>query len=68
MSGLGICLLPQIAVEEEMNTGKLIPLNWSGPEFSIVSQVLYHKNKWVSPALQAFIALCKDYLLNDTLH
>ena len=63
MSGLGICLLPQIAVYEELASSKLIPLHWCGPKFNIVSQVLYHKNKWLSPALQAFLALCTEALL-----
>ena len=63
MSGLGICLLPKIAVEEELRLGKLLPLPWCGPDFAIVSQVFYHKNKWISPALDAFLSLCKDQLL-----
>lgn len=62
MSGLGISLLPRAAVEEEVESGKLIPLKWQGAEFEIVSQVLYHKNKWISPALDAFINLCKEML------
>lgn len=62
MSGLGISLLPRVAVEEEVKSGKLIPLKWQGAEFEIVSQVLYHKNKWISPALDAFINLCKEML------
>lgn len=63
MSGLGLCLLPKIAVTDELASGKLLPLNWCGPDFEIISQVLYHKNKWVSPALNAFIELCKKQLL-----
>ncbi|QEH68012.1 LysR family transcriptional regulator [Cellulosilyticum sp. WCF-2] len=62
MSGLGISLLPRVAVEEEVKSGKLIPLKWQGAEFEIVSQVLYHKNKWISPTLDAFINLCKEML------
>ena len=46
MSGLGITLLPKVAVEDEIKNGRLIPLNWKGPDFGIVSQVLYHKDKW----------------------
>jgi DNA-binding transcriptional LysR family regulator len=62
MSGLGVTLLPKVAVEEELSQGRLVPLNWCGPDFGIVSQVLYHKDKWLSPALKAFLKLSKDML------
>lgn len=63
MSGLGICLLPAIAVQEELSRHQLVTLNWRGPDFGIISQVLYHKDKWFSPALKAFIDLCQARLL-----
>ncbi|QAA31390.1 LysR family transcriptional regulator [Clostridium manihotivorum] len=62
MSGLGVTLLPKVAVEEELNNGRLIALNWSGPDFGIVSQVLYHKDKWLSPALKAFLKLSREMM------
>ncbi|GFZ31299.1 LysR family transcriptional regulator [Clostridium zeae] len=62
MSGLGITLLPKVAVEDELNQGRLVPLNWAGPDFGIVSQVLYHKDKWLSPALKAFLKLSKEMM------
>jgi DNA-binding transcriptional LysR family regulator len=62
MSGLGITLLPRIAVEDEIQSSKLIPLNWTGPDFEIISQVLYHKDKWISPALREFLKLSKDFM------
>lgn len=62
MSGLGITLLPKVAVEDEINNGKLIPLNWAGPEFGVISQVLYHKDKWISPALKEFLKLSRKFM------
>ncbi|URZ08921.1 LysR family transcriptional regulator [Clostridium felsineum] len=64
MSGLGITLLPRVAVEEEIKDGKLVPLKWGGPNFGIISQVLYHKDKWISPALNAFLRLSKKVIKN----
>ncbi|MCR3758864.1 LysR family transcriptional regulator [Clostridium felsineum] len=64
MSGLGITLLPRVAVEEEIKDGKLVPLKWGGPSFGIISQVLYHKDKWISPALNAFLRLSKKVIKN----
>ena len=65
MSGLGITLLPRVAVKEELAQGKMVALNWSGPDFGIVSQVLYHKDKWLSPALKAFLKLSRNMLYKD---
>ncbi|WP_238885361.1 LysR family transcriptional regulator [Clostridium sp. YIM B02551] len=62
MSGLGISLLPRVAVEEELAQGRLVKLNWAINDFGIVSQVIYHKDKWVSPALKAFLELSKEML------
>ncbi|MDD6795672.1 MAG: LysR family transcriptional regulator [Clostridiaceae bacterium] len=62
MSGLGITLLPKVAVKDALAAGKLIPLNWCGPEFGIISQVIYHKDKWKSKALEAFLELSKQIM------
>ncbi len=63
LSGMGITFLPQTAVEEELQQEKLIKLNWMGPEFLIFTQVLYHKTKWISAALKAFLNLLYEMKL-----
>jgi len=63
MSGLGITLLPLVAAEEECATKRLVKLNWKGPEFELLTQVLYHKNKWISASLKAFIELMHEIKL-----
>lgn len=64
ISGLGICVLPEIAASEEISSGRLLPLPYSTDDFPIVSQMLYHKDKWMSPALSAFISLSKEFLID----
>lgn len=54
MSGLGICVLPDIAVTEEVAAKRLIPIAYQ-QDYRIVSQILYHKSKWLSPLLSDFI-------------
>ena len=66
MSGLGITLLPKVSVEDEVKSGKLVALNWKGPDFGVISQVIYHKDKWISPALSAFLKLAKDFYKQNT--
>ncbi len=60
LSGMGITFLPLTAIEEELEQKKFVKLNWKGPEFPMYTQVLYHKSKWMSAALRAFIDLINE--------
>ncbi|MDP4147259.1 MAG: LysR family transcriptional regulator [Bacillota bacterium] len=62
ISGLGISILPRIAVEDEINRGLLKELPWKAPDFNIYTQVLYHKHKWLSPSMAAIIELSKQMI------
>ncbi|MEH7236666.1 LysR family transcriptional regulator [Bacillus sp. JJ1562] len=55
MSGLGIAYLPLMTVQDEIKEGKLKTIPCEAELKPIYSQVVYHKNKWVSPALSSFI-------------
>ena len=52
-SGLGISLLPKIVVDEDINRGELIKLNWTDTPIDIQALMLFHREKWLSPALSA---------------
>jgi DNA-binding transcriptional LysR family regulator len=60
MSGMGVTLLPLVAAEQECSEGRLVKLNWKGPAFELQTQVVLHKNKWISPSLSAFIQLLHE--------
>lgn len=60
LSGMGIAFLPLTSVERELHQRQLVRLNWIGPDFPIFTQVLYHKTKWMSAALKAFIVLLQE--------
>lgn len=62
ISGLGISLLPRVAVESEMAGGRLKDLHWSGPDFHMTTQITYHKDKWISPAMNALINLTRELI------
>ncbi|VBB05141.1 transcription regulator hth lysr [Lucifera butyrica] len=55
--GWGIGFLPRVTVEQELKNGQLAALVWAGPPFAIKAQLIYHKEKWLSPALRTFIEL-----------
>ena len=59
---LGVTLLPRMAVEGELSRGELIDLQWQGLEFDTNTQVVYHKDKWISPTLSAFLKLSREIL------
>lgn len=61
-NGLGICLFAKAAVQEDLEQGRLIPLTWKSNDIQIFTQIVYHKDKWVSPALRAFLDLAVQKL------
>ncbi|ABR35308.1 LysR family transcriptional regulator [Clostridium beijerinckii] len=62
MSGLGITLLPKIAAQEELKRKQLIELQWWEDSFYLTTQMVYHRDKWGSRALRAFIDLSKEMM------
>jgi DNA-binding transcriptional LysR family regulator len=57
MNGLGIALLPRIAVQNELELGKLVHLPFSHTDIKLDLQLLLHPKKWMSQPLQTFIQL-----------
>ena len=55
IKGLGVTFLPLTAVEESIVRKELIILPWQEERFHIVSEVLYHKDKYISPVLKSFL-------------
>lgn len=63
--GWGIGFLPRIVIQQELKANQLIELPWSGPPFGIKAQLIYHKNKWLSPSLKAFIEVILEAFGNN---
>lgn len=61
VSGLGVALLPKAAVEEDLDLNRLKALNWRGSTVEVVAQLIYHKDKWLSPPLSAFLSLFHEH-------
>ncbi|MBD5463059.1 MAG: LysR family transcriptional regulator [Lachnospiraceae bacterium] len=56
--GAGISFLPDYVTEEGMKSGKLAYLNVSDFKIEIWKQLLYHRDKWVSPQMESVIQYC----------
>jgi DNA-binding transcriptional LysR family regulator len=61
LSGLGICVLPQLAVQKELDKKELVKINYD-TDYKIESQLIYHKDKWISQNLSNFIKLAKEFV------
>lgn len=64
IAGMGISLLPRVTVAAELEQGQLVALPWAGPRFRVVTHVAWHKDKWVSPAMRAFLEVTREGLGN----
>ena len=56
---MGLALLPAIVVARELRQNQFKALHWNGPSLDIGTHVLWHKDKWLSPAMTAFLELIK---------
>lgn len=61
-AGLGLTILPKIAVRSEIDSGvlRILPLV-EGP-FETGALMLWHRDKWLSPTLLAFMDACRGHL------
>lgn len=60
-SGLGVCVLPHAAAGAEIKAGKLIPLNYNC-DYEIKSQIIWHRDKWLSFILKEFIRIAEEVI------
>lgn len=54
LSGLGIGVLPEMSVKKELELGEIMALPYETP-YEIYTELIYHKDKWLSQNLQEFI-------------
>lgn len=59
IADLGIALLPEMVVEKDLHSGELIELDWKSDMPQIFTRIAWHKDKWMSPPLHAFIELTR---------
>ena len=62
MAGMGLGLLPAIVVARELLQLQIKALHWAGPSMDIATYILWHKDKWISPAMAAFMDLVREKL------
>ncbi|MCU6396783.1 substrate-binding domain-containing protein, partial [Enterobacter quasiroggenkampii] len=55
--GVGVSFLPLFSVKKAIKQGTLSRIKTDIPTIQMCSQLLYHKNKWVTPQMQTFIEI-----------
>ncbi|MGE6668579.1 LysR family transcriptional regulator [Paenibacillus xylanexedens] len=62
-AGLGIALLPEMALKKELSDGEVVALPWDLSDISFSAQMLWHREKWISPSMAAFMEVAKSELI-----
>jgi DNA-binding transcriptional LysR family regulator len=58
--GMGVAHLPAMTAAAEIAQGKLGAMAWSGSDLTISTQIAWHRDKWLSPAMEAFVRLVRE--------
>ncbi|WP_176461908.1 LysR family transcriptional regulator [Anaeromicrobium sediminis] len=56
-SGFGLSFLPRVTVKEELANKELFEVLMEDKTFSIPNNITYHKDKWISPPINALFNL-----------
>lgn len=59
MAGLGVAVLPAMTVQTEIGQGRLRQIPWRPGPLTMVTQMVWHKDKWLSPALASLLAVVR---------
>ncbi len=59
-AGIGITILPEIAVAEEVAAKQLRKLPWTDGELEVATLMIWYKERWVSPTLNAFMEVTRE--------
>ncbi|SEQ88386.1 DNA-binding transcriptional regulator, LysR family [Virgibacillus subterraneus] len=62
IAGLGIAILPEMAVEKDIKGGLMKEIKWKQPASPFFTQIAWHKDKLMTIPLQSFIELTRRTL------
>ena len=60
MRGIGVTIMPEIAVQREVHEKALAVLPWEDGPLETAILMIWHRNKWRSPTLQVFMDMCRE--------
>lgn len=64
--GIGIAMFPMMAIRREVLQKAMTILPWPEENLETTILMIWHKNKWISPALQAFMDTVRETIKSLT--
>jgi DNA-binding transcriptional LysR family regulator len=64
-AGLGVTLIPEIAVRRELELRTLAILPWPEGEMEVAQLMIWHQDKWLSPVTKGFMDTVREVLKNS---
>ena len=61
-AGMGVAVLAGVSVAAELEAGTLAALRWEGPELGVKTYLVWHRERWLSPALEAIMDTARRVL------
>ncbi len=62
LKGLGVAMVPQMAIKSEIARNEITILSWPEEKLETAILMIWHKDKWLSPTLQAFMNTVKEVM------
>jgi DNA-binding transcriptional LysR family regulator len=63
---MGVAVLPEFVVANELALGTLVVLPWPQTRMHVYTQIIRHRDKWLSPAMDAFCTMAMKLLRETT--
>ena len=67
ISGLGIAVVPHRMIQGALQHGLVVTVGVEGMDFRRSFFIIYHKDKYLTPAAKAFLDLCRNYEMDYPL-
>ncbi len=61
IAGMGAAVLPRTAIALELQQRRLVPLRWTGTPLVAYTQMLRHRERWMTPALEGLWTMVEKY-------
>lgn len=62
IEGVGITILPEISVAEDIAQGRLVALAWEKEKMEVAILMIWYKERWLSPTLNTFMNMTREIL------
>jgi DNA-binding transcriptional LysR family regulator len=62
LARMGVAVLPEFVLHEELERGSLVALAWPQKRLQVHTQMIRHKDKWVSPVVEAFWKMAAELI------